>query len=189
MDLMNSKVDFFFTNENKWRGELDILRQIILDCGLTEELKWGCPCYKFEKGNVVLIHAFEEYCVLLFIKGTLLKDPKGILVQERGNLRSARQIRFTNICQILELEPVLKAYVREAIAARKAGLKVEFKKASEYGIPDEFHTMLDAAPDLKTAFEALTPGRQRAYLLHFSSARQSKPGGIRVDNGHLSNPR
>lgn len=154
---------------------------IALDCGLTEELKWGAPCYTFEKRNIVLIHGFKEYCALLFFKGALLKDPKGILIQQTENVQAARQIRFTNVREIVEKAPILKAYIYEAIEVEKAGLKVSFKKSTEYSIPEEFQKQLDENPALKTAFEALTPGRQRAYLLHFSQPKQAKTRASRVE--------
>ena len=156
------------------------LRRIVLDCGLTEELKWGHPCYTLEKTNVVIIHAFKEYCALLFFKGALLRDPKGILIQQTENVQSGRQVRFTSARQIADLATVLKAYIHEAIEVEKAGLKVTPKKTSEFAIAEEFQDKLDASPALKTAFDALTPGRQRAYLLYFSSAKQSKTREARV---------
>jgi uncharacterized protein YdeI (YjbR/CyaY-like superfamily) len=177
---MNPKVDFFFSKAEKWQEEFEKLRMIILDCGLTEQLKWGCPCYSFQKKNIVLIHGFKEYCALLFFKGTLLKDAEGILVQQTENVQAARQIRFADIREIFDLEPVLKAYVHEAIEVEKAGLRVDFKKASEFKVPEEFQNKLDVNPVLKTAFYALTPGRQRGYLLYFSAAKQSKTRRSRV---------
>jgi uncharacterized protein YdeI (YjbR/CyaY-like superfamily) len=170
---MNPKVDFYFSKAKKWQQELGQLRMIILDCGLTEELKWGCPCYTFNKNNIVLIHVFKDYCALLFFKGALLNDTHGILIQQTENVQSARQIRFTSLLQIIEMEHILKAYINEAIKVEKAGLKVELKKTAEFNMPPEFQYKLDTIPTLKTAFEALTPGRQRAYLLHFSAAKQS----------------
>ena len=154
---------------------------IVLDCGLTEELKWGKPCYTFQKSNIVLIHGFKEYCALLFFKGALLKDAKGILIQQTENVQAARQIRFTNVREIVEMEPILKAYIHEAIEVEKAGLKVKLKKTTEFKIPEEFQNKLDEIPALKTAFAALTPGRQRAYLLYFSGAKQSKTRESRVE--------
>jgi len=153
----------------------------VLDCGLTEELKWGCPCYTFEKRNIVLIHGFKEYCALLFIKGALLKDAKGILVQQTENVQSARQIRFTNAREITKLKPIVKAYIKEAIEVEKAGLKVNFKEASEFKMPEEFQNQLDKLPALKTAFKALTPGRQRGYILYFSQPKQSRTREARVE--------
>ena len=178
---MNPKVDFYFNKAQRWQDEVGKLRSIILDCGLTEELKWGCPCYTLQKSNIVLIHDFKEYCALLFFKGALLHNNDGILIQQSENVQSARQIRFTDLAQIVELEPVLKAYVFEAIEVEKAGLKVELKKTTEFTVVDEFQNKLDALPALKTAFEALTPGRQRNYLLHFSSAKQSKTREARIE--------
>lgn len=178
---MNPKVDFYFSKAEKWQKEMEQLRMIALDCGLTEELKWGAPCYTFEKRNIVLIHGFKEYCALLFFKGALLKDPKGILIQQTENVQAARQIRFTNVREIVEKAPILKAYIYEAIEVEKAGLKVSFKKSTEYSIPEEFQKQLDENPALKTAFEALTPGRQRAYLLHFSQPKQAKTRASRVE--------
>ena len=181
MDKTNPKVDGFLTKAKKWRGEFERLRRICLDCGLTEELKWGKPCYMYQGSNIVLIHGFEDYCALLFFKGALLKDPKKILVQQTENVQAARQIRFTNIREIVEMEPILKAYVKEAIEAEKAGLKVNYKKTSEFIIPEEFQNKLDKIPALKTAFDALTPGRQRAYILHFSGPKQSKTRESRIE--------
>ncbi len=181
MNSMNPKVDFYFRKAEKWQEELEKLRMIILDCHLTEELKWGVPCYTFQKSNVVLIHVFKEYCAILFVKGALLKDAHGILIQQTENVQAARQIRFTNVQEIVEMEPILKAYIYEAIEAEKAGLKVNYKKATEFSIPDEFQIKLDEIPALKTAFYALTPGRQRAYLLYFSAPKQSKTRESRVE--------
>src|SRR6266581_5060008 len=157
---MNPKVDFYFSKAEKWQKELAKLRMIILDCGLTEELKWGQPCYTFQKSNIVLIHGFKEYCALLFFKGALLKDANGILIQQTENVQAARQIRFTNVREIVEMEPILKAYIKEAIEAEKGGLEVNYKKTSEFKMPEEFKNKLDEVPALKTAFGALTPGRQ-----------------------------
>jgi uncharacterized protein YdeI (YjbR/CyaY-like superfamily) len=181
MSRMNPKVDVFLSKAQQWREEFKKLRMIILDCGLTEELKWGVPCYTFEKSNIVLIHGFKEYCAILFVKGALLKDAEGILVTQTENAQAARQIRFTSVREIVEMEPVLKAYVHEAIEVEKAGLKVDFKKTSEYTIPEEFQRKLDEIPVLKAAFEALTPGRQRAYILYFSQPKQSKTRLSRVE--------
>ena len=178
---MNPKVDFYFVNAKKWQEGLEQLRRIVLDCGLTEELKWGCPCYTFQKRNIVLIHVFKEYCALLFFKGALLKDANGILIQQTRNVQAARQIRFTNVREIVKLKPNLKAYIHEAIEVEKAGLKVDLKKTTEFIIPEEFQNKLDKTPALKTAFHALTPGRQRAYLLHFSAPKQSKTRESRVE--------
>ncbi len=178
---MNPKVDWFFTKATEWQEEFEKLRMIILDCGLTEEVKWGVPCYTFEKSNIVLIHGFKEYCALLFFKGALLKDAKGILVQQTENVQAARQIRFTNVREIVEMEPVLKAYIKEAIEAEKGGLEVNYKKTSEFVVPEEFQNRLDESPALKTAFDALTPGRQRGYILYFSAAKQSKTREARIE--------
>jgi uncharacterized protein YdeI (YjbR/CyaY-like superfamily) len=180
-ERMNPKVDFFFNNAKQWQEEFEQLRTIVLDCGLTEELKWGVPCYTYQNSNIVLIHGFKEYCALLFHKGALLKDPVGILIQQTENVQAARQIRFTNIEEIVEMEHILKAYIQEAIEVEKAGLEVEYKETSEFNMPEEFQERLDASPDLKTAFEVLTPGRQRGYLLYFSGAKQSKTRAARVE--------
>jgi uncharacterized protein YdeI (YjbR/CyaY-like superfamily) len=178
---MNPKVDFYFNKDKKWQEEIRKLRMIVLACGLTEELKWGCPCYAFQQNNIVLIHVFKEYCALLFFKGALLNDAHGILVQQTANVQSARQIRFTDIHQIAEMEATLKAYIFEAIEVEKAGLKVSLKKTTEFTIAEEFKDKLDAVPALKIAFEALTPGRQRGYYLYFSAAKQSKTREARVE--------
>jgi len=178
---MNPKVDWFFTKNTKWKEEYSELRTLVLDCGLTEELKWGCPCYTIQKSNIVLIHGFKDYCALLFMQGALLKDAKNILVQQTENVQSARQIRFANIQEILKNKTTIKAYIKEAIAVDKAGLKVELKKTTEYKIPIEFQNVLDDMPELRTAFKALTPGRQRGYLLYFSSAKQSKTRETRIE--------
>jgi len=178
---MNPKVDFFFSEAKQWREEFEKLRTIVLDCGLNEELKWGKPCYTYRSDNVVVIHGFKEYCALLFMKGALLHDPKGILIQQTANVQAARQIRFTSLRQIVELESALKAYIREAIEVEKAGLKVNFKKTSDFAVPEEFQRKLDVSPALKKAFAALTPGRQRGYLLFFSAAKQSKTREARVE--------
>jgi uncharacterized protein YdeI (YjbR/CyaY-like superfamily) len=177
----NPKVDFYFNKAKKWQEELELLRTIAQDCGLDEELKWGVPCYTLQKSNIVLIHDFKEYCAFLFFKGALLKDVNGILVQQSENVQSGRQIRFTNALEIMELKPILKNYINEAIEVEKAGLKVDLKKTAEYVIPVEFQSKLDHILALKTAFEALTPGRQRAYLLHFSAPKQSKTREARVE--------
>ena len=178
---MNPKVDFYFSKAKKWQEELEKLRTIVLDCGLTEELKWGVPCYTFQKRNIVLIHVFKEYCALLFFKGALLNDANGILIQQTKNVQAARQIRFTNVREIVKMETILKAYIHEAIEVEKAGLKVNFKKTTEFKIPEEFQNKLDKNPALKTAFDALTPGRQRAYILYFSAPKQSKTRESRVE--------
>lgn len=178
---MNPKVNFFFNKASKWQEEYNKLRMIVLDCGLTEELKWGNPCYMSGNNNIVLIHGFKEYCALLFFKGALLNDANGILIQQTENVQSARQIRFTDLQLIIELEPTLKAYIYEAIEVEKAGLKVEFKKASEFPVSEEFQLKLDEMPALKTAFKALTPGRQRGYLLYFAQPKQAKTREARVE--------
>ncbi len=178
---MNPKVDWYFSKAEKWKAESEKLRAIILDCGLTEELRWGKPCYTSQESNIVLIHGFKGYCALLFFKGALLKDPEGILVQQTENVQAARQVRFTSVREIVEMTPILKAYIKEAIGAEKAGLKVKLKKTSEFKMADEFRIKLDNTPALKKAFEALTPGRQRGYLLYFSAAKQSKTRESRIE--------
>jgi uncharacterized protein YdeI (YjbR/CyaY-like superfamily) len=178
---MNPKVDWFFTKDTKWQEAYEALRMLVLDCGLTEELKWGCPCYTYQNSNVVLIHGFKDYCALLFMKGALLKDPKQLLIQQTQNVQAARQIRFTSVAQIMKMRATLKAYIKEAIAIEKAGLTVELKSTKEYSIPEEFQLVLDDMPELKTAFEHLTPGRQRGYLLYFSAPKQSKTREARVE--------
>lgn len=178
---MNPKVDFFFSKAEQWKEEYEKLRTLILNCGLTEELKWGCPCYTFQKNNIVLMHGFKEYFALLFFKGALLKDSKNILIRQTENVQAARQIRFTNIGEVIDLEPVIKAYVYEALEVEKAGMKVEFKKTKEFNMPVEFQNKLTGLPALKSAFEALTPGRQRGYLLYFSSAKQTKTREARIE--------
>ncbi len=181
MNTMNPKVDFFFDKDDKWQKEFEQLRTIILDCGLTEELKWGQPCYTFQGSNIVLIHGFKEYCALLFFKGALLNDANGILIQQTENVQSARQIRFTSVKQVVEMAPVLKTYIYEAIEVDKAGLNVKYKKTEDFKIPEEFQKKLNKMPALKTAFDALTPGRQRAYIFYFSQAKQSKTRESRVE--------
>lgn len=178
---MNPKVDWYFTKAKKWREEIEKLRIIALDCKLTEELKWGCPCYQLDGSNIVLIHVFKDYCAYLFFKGALLKDPKKILIQQTKNVQIPRQIRFTSAAQIVKMQPTLKAYIKEAIAVEKSGVQPELKKTAEFAIPDEFKAVLNENPDLKTAFKALTPGRQRAYLLYFSSAKQAKTREARIE--------
>lgn len=178
---MNPKVDFFFDEAGKWQDEYEKLRTIVLSCGLDEELKWGCPCYIYKGNNIVLIHGFKDYCALLFFKGALMQDSDGILIQQTENVQSARQIRFTNAKQITALETVLKTYIYEAIEVERAGLKVVLKKTEDYIIPEEFQEKLDDTPGLQSAFEALTPGRQRAYIFHFSQAKQSKTRVARVE--------
>ena len=178
---MNPKVDFFFDKSSQWQKEYKQLRTLVLDCGLTEELKWGVPCYTHQGNNVVLIHGFKEYCALLFHKGALLSDPEGILIQQTENVQSARQIRFTGLQEIVGMGKILKSYIYEAIEVEKAGLKVEMKKTKEYSIPEEFQAKLDENNALKEAFYALTPGRQRGYLLHFAAAKQAKTREARVE--------
>ncbi|MDW8848780.1 YdeI/OmpD-associated family protein [Flavobacterium sp. MMLR14_040] len=178
---MNPKVDFYFDKEKKWPKEQEQLREIVLECGLAEELKWGVPCYMHQKNNIVLIHSFKEYCALLFFKGALLKDTDDILIQQSANVQAARQIRFTNLQEIIDLKSVLKTYIFEAVEIEKAGLKVHLKKTVEFPVSDEFQQKLDENPELKKAFEALTPGRQRAYLLHFSQPKQAKTRESRVE--------
>lgn len=178
---MNPKVDEFLSKAKKWKEAYEKLRNIVLDCELTEEFKWMHPCYTFEKKNIVLIHGFKEYCALLFHKGALLQDAHGILIQQTENVQAARQIRFTNVQEIVEMETILKAYIYEAIEVEKAGLEVNFKKNTEFIIPEEFQNKFDEIPALKTAFEALTPGRQRAYILYFSEPKQSKTRELRVE--------
>src|SRR5215510_11831855 len=181
MNKMNPEVDFFFKKAKKWQQEFETLRTLVLDFGLTEELKWGCPCYRFQKKNIVLIHGFKEYCALLFFKGALLKDAKGILIQQTKNVQAARQIRFSSVQEIVKLKTILKAYIREAIEVEKAGLKVKLKETAEFGIPEEFQSKLAASRALKTAFARLTPGRQRAYILYFSAPKQSKTRESRIE--------
>jgi uncharacterized protein YdeI (YjbR/CyaY-like superfamily) len=177
---MNTKVDFYF-NKGEWQKETAQLRKIVLDCDLKEELKWGCPCYSFEGKNIVLIHVFKEYCALLFFKGVLLNDPEKILIQQTENVQSARQIRFTNLHQIVKMAPVIKAYIYQAVQVEEAGLKVPLKKTKDFSVPEEFQNKLNEMPSLKTAFEALTPGRQRGYIFYFSQPRQSKTREARVE--------
>jgi len=178
MNKMNPEVDGYLRKAKKWRKEMEKLRRISLDCGLTEELKWGKPCYTFQKSNIVIIQGFKEFCALLFCKGALLNDPNGILKQ--FGWQAARRIPFTNVRELLEMEPILKAYIHEAIEAEKAGLEVNFNKNPE-PIPEELQNKLDEIPALKTAFEALTPGRQRGYILYFAAAKQSKTREARVE--------
>ncbi len=181
MTSKNPKVDSVLRHEQHWRDEFETLRSIVLDCQLTEELKWYQPCYTFQNKNIVLIHGFKEYCALLFFKGALLKDAKGILIQQTENVQAARQIRFTNVREIVTMKPTLKAYIQEAIEVEKAGRKVKLKKTADFKIPDEFQTKLDEIPALKTAFRALTPGRQKGYILHFSQPKQSKTRQARIE--------
>ena len=178
---MNQKVDWFFSKETKWQEAYSELRILILDCGLTEELKWGCPCYTVGNSNIVLIHGFKNYCALLIMQGALLKDKKKILVQQTENVQSARQIRFKNVEEILKNKSTIKSYIEEAVALEKAGMKVELKKTTEYKIPKEFQTVLDDMLELKKAFQALTPGRQRGYLLYFSAPKQTKTKEARIE--------
>jgi len=177
----NPRVDTFLSKVDRWRREFEKLRKIALDCGLTEELKWGQPCYTFEGSNIILIHGFKEYCAILFIKGALLKDAKGVLIQQTKNVQSGRQIRFTSVREIVDMQTLLKAYIHEAVEVEKAGLKVPHKKTSEFSVPEEFQKKLDKSATLKKAFNALTPGRQRAYLLHFSAPKQSKTRESRIE--------
>ena len=177
----NPDVDFYFTKNENWQEELEELRTIVLDCGLEEVLKWGCPCYTFQEKNIVLIHVFKEYCALLIFKGVLIHDTKGILVQQTQNVQSARQVRFTSVQQIIKQQRTLKAYINEAIEVEKAGLTVDLKAKSKLVFPEEFEKKLKENPRLKTAFSALTPGRQRAYNLYFSAAKQSKTREARIE--------
>src|ERR1051326_7384863 len=181
MNRTNPKVDWFFAKATEWQAEYQKLRTICLDCALTEELKWGCPCYTYEKRNIVLIHGFKEYCALLFFKGALLRDPQGLLIQQTENVQSSRQIRFTSAGEIGKLKNILKTYIREAIEVEKSGAKVSYRKTSEFKMPEEFRKRLKDDPDLKAAFNALTPGRQRGYLLHFSAPKQSKTRESRIE--------
>src|SRR5215813_6284591 len=181
MNKMNPKVDGFFKRAKKWRGEFAKLRMTCLDRGLIEELKWGKPCYTYQESNIVLIHGFKDYCALLFFKGALLKDPSGILIQQTENVQAARQIRFTSVREIVEMQPTLRAYIKEAIEVNKAGLEVSYKKTSEFRIPEELQSRLDKSPALKKAFDALTPGRQRGYILYFSAAKKSTTRESRVE--------
>ncbi len=181
MTKKNPKVDEYLSKAKKWQEEMEKLRMFILDCGLTEEIKWRLPCYTFQKANVVIIQGFKEYCALMFFKGALLKDINNILIKPGKNTQAGRQIRFTNVSEIIEMESILKAYIKEAIQVEKAGLQVKLKKTADYSIPEEFQNKLDENPSLKTAFDALTPGRQRAYIYYFSSAKQSKTRESRVE--------
>jgi uncharacterized protein YdeI (YjbR/CyaY-like superfamily) len=181
MSGMNPKLNFYFDRADKWQEEYKKLRTIVLDCGLTEEYKWMHPCYSLQQSNIVLIHGFKEYCALLFMKGALMKDPNGILIQQTENVQAGRQIRFTSLKEIVEMEPILKAYVLEAIAVEKSGLKVTMKKAEEFAMADEFQKKLEENPELSTAFYALTPGLQRGYLLYFSAPKQSQTREARVE--------
>ena len=178
---MNPNVDWYFVKAKKWQEEQEKLRVLVLDCGLTEELKWGCPCYTYNGNNVVLIHAFKNYCALLFKKGALLNDSKGILIQQTKNVQAARQIRFNDFREIIDMESDITAYIHEAIEVEKAGLKVELKPTTQFEMAEEFQKKLDKMPALNKAFYALTPGRQRGYLLYFSSAKQSKTREARIE--------
>ena len=178
---MNTNVNWFFDKKTKWQEAYQELRELALSTELTEELKWGCPCYTIDKNNVFLIHGFKEYCALLFMKGAIMKDPKNILVQQTENVQSARQIRFVSLEEIIKQKSVIKSYIKNAIEVEKSGVKVEMKKATEFKMPDEFQSALNEMKELKTAFENLTPGRQRGYLLFFGSAKQSKTRNERVD--------
>jgi uncharacterized protein YdeI (YjbR/CyaY-like superfamily) len=181
MSALDPKVDAFLGRERRWRSEMTELRKIALSCKLTEELKWGTPCYALDGKNVVLIHGFKEYCAYLFFKGALLKDPRGILIIQTPNVQASRQIRFLQVKEIVKLKSTLKAYIQEAIEVEKAGLKVARKKPAEIPVPHEFRLRLDGSPALTKAFEGLTPGRQRGYLLHFGSAKQSKTRASRIE--------
>lgn len=178
---MNTSVNWFFDKKTKWQEGYKELREIALSFDLTEELKWGCPCYTIDKSNVFLIHGFKEYCALLFMKGAIMKDPKKILVQQTENVQSARQIRFANLEEIIKLKSVTKSYIKNAIEVEKSGVKVEMKKTVEYKMPEEFQSALNEMTELKTAFENLTPGRQKGYLLYFGSAKQAKTRNERVE--------
>jgi len=181
MTNLNPKVDWYFVKNNKWQEETETLRSIVLSCGLSEELKWGCPCYTLNDSNIVLIHVFKDYCALLFFKGALLKDPNGVLIQQTANVQSARQMRFTGMDEVKKRKAIIKAYVKEAIELEKKGLKVPMKKTKEFEMAEEFQSKLDEMPGLKAAFKALTPGRQRGYLLYFSSAKQAKTREARIE--------
>ncbi len=178
---MNPSVDFYFKKEKKWQEEIVKLREFVLDCNLVEELKWGCPCYTYQDKNIVLIHVFKEYCALLFFKGALLKNTHGMLIQQTENVQVARQIRFTNLKEITAQESILKEYIYEAVEVEEAGVKVVLKKTEDYAVPEELQKQLDDNLDFKTAFETLTPGRQRAYIFHFSQPKQAKTREQRVE--------
>jgi uncharacterized protein YdeI (YjbR/CyaY-like superfamily) len=178
---MNPKVDLFLGKTKKWQQEMTFLRELILSCKLTEEFKWMHPCYTSGGSNIVLVHGFKDYCALLFFKGVLMKDPKGLLVQQTANVQTARQIRFSNLNEISKLSPRIKAYIKEAIRVENAGLKVEYKKTADYAMPDEFKAALKLDKKLKTAFEQLTPGRQKGYLLYFSAAKQPETRIRRIE--------
>ncbi len=178
---MNPKVDAFFSEAEQWQDEYEEFRRIVLECGLTEELKWGVPCYTYKNANILIIHGFKEFCAINFFKGSLLKDEEGILVQQTENVQATRQIRVTSVKEIKKLEGHIKAYIFEAIEVEKAGLKINYKKVDDFDVPEEFQQKLDESPELKEAFEALTPGRQKGYLLHFSQAKQSATRAARVE--------
>jgi len=175
------EADWFFTKDTKWQEEYSELRLLVLDCGLIETLKWGCPCYVVEKSNVVLIHGFKNYCALLFMQGAIMKDDQGLLIQQTANVQSARQLRFKNVDEILTSKSIITSYIKEAIKIDRAGLKLELKETAEYEIPFEFKNALDNMPEVKDAFYSLTPGRQRGYLLYFSAAKQAKTREARVE--------
>jgi len=179
--MTSSEADWFFAKNAKWQEAYSELRTLVLDCGLTEQLKWGCPCYTLQKSNVVLIHGFKDYCALLFMQGALMQDTEGILIQQTANVQSARQLRFRNFEEIIKSKSIITAYIRDAIRIDTAGLKLELKKTAEYEIPLEFQNALATIPELKDAFYSLTPGRQRGYLLHFSSAKQAKTREARIE--------
>ncbi|MEO5673303.1 MAG: DUF1801 domain-containing protein [Chitinophagales bacterium] len=181
MNRINPKLDWYFVKNQKWIDEIENLRIIVLELGLKEELKWGCPCYTLDGKNIVLIHVFKEYCAFLFFKGALLKDVTGILIQQTGNVQAPRQIRFTSVKEIDKMEPTLKAYIKEAIEVERAGLRVPLKKTKAFSMPEEFKKKLDESTALKKAFYALTPGRQRGYLLYFSAPKQSQTRYSRVE--------
>jgi uncharacterized protein YdeI (YjbR/CyaY-like superfamily) len=178
---MNPQVNWFFEKSTKWQQAYSLLRELVLECELTEELKWGCPCYTLNKSNIVLIHGFKDYCALLFMQGALLKDKKNILVQQTENVQSARQLRFKSADEVAKSKATIKAYIKEAITISKSGLKLELKKTTEYKISEEFQNVLNHMPELKIAFEALTPGRQRGYLLYFSAPKQTKTRESRIE--------
>ena len=178
---MNPKADFYFIKNKEWQKEIGLLRTIVLDCGLDEQVKWGCPCYSDGESNIVLIHVFKEYCALLFFKGALLKDPKGLLIRQTANVQAARQMRFTDVREIIDRKAAIKTYIREAIEVERSGMKVPMKKTVDFAVPEEFQVKLDRMPALKKAFKSLTPGRQRAYLLYFSQAKQSKTREARIE--------
>jgi len=181
MSTTNPKVDWFFNKDTKWKAEYEKLRILILGCGLTEDLKWGCPCYTTNNKNIILIHGFKDYCAVLFFKGALLKDESGILIQQTPNVQLPRQVRFKSVKDITKLQKVLKAYIKEAIEVEKAGKTIELKTTADYGMPEELQNKLDEMPDLKKAFYALTPGRQRGYIFFISQAKQAATRTARVE--------